>query len=220
METDKQFHSLYTFPDSRLTEQGSGQWKGLMFAYFVQPPLGRVTCRPHLQASAQQPSPGIRGSLPWWKSQSRKTLEQNTLEISSKSSFSLYFAGSLSLQCCPNDSTHNGKLRFPKMGPRGWLVHGFVFHGADPRLYGIHVSNPERLLKTGKSLFFLTARFHLARPVHTEQRLLGRSFLLSISCGLVCLAQLIYIELKNIKPRTKQTKDKAVSVPSVVKHNS
>lgn len=80
---------------------------------------------------------------------------QNALEISSKSSFLLCFAGSIYLQCCPNDSSHDGKLRFPKMGPRGWLVHGFVFYGADTRLYGIYVSNPERLLKTGKSLSWL-----------------------------------------------------------------
>lgn len=85
----------------------------------------------------------------------------NTLEISSKSS-PLCFAGSVHLQCCPDDSAHNGELRFPEVGPRGWLVHGFVFYGADTRLYGIYVSNPERLLKTGKSLFFLTACLHLA----------------------------------------------------------
>lgn len=75
-------------------------------------------------------------------------------EISFKSSFPLYFAGSIYLQCRPNDSPHDGNLCFPKMGPRSWLVHGFVFYGADTRIYGLHVSNPERLLKTGKSPFF------------------------------------------------------------------
>lgn len=143
------------------------------------------------------------------KSIQKNSWTLNTLETSSKSSFPLYFAGSIYLQCCPNDSAHNGKLCFPKMGPRGWLVHGFVFYGADTRLYGIHVSNPERLLKTGKSLFFLTAWFHLLRPVHTDERLVGSYFLLYISCGLTRLALLFCIELKKHKNKYQTDKTQA-----------
>lgn len=61
------------------------------------------------------------------------------------------FAGSVHLQCCADDPSDHGELRVPKMGPGGRLVHGPVLYGADPWLHGIHVPNPERLPKTGRS---------------------------------------------------------------------
>lgn len=57
------------------------------------------------------------------------------------------------------------------------------------------------------------------RPVHTDKRLPGSYFLRYLSCGLTCLEQLFFIELKTTKTSTRE-KTRQRLVPSVVKHNS
>lgn len=102
----------------------------------------------------------------------KNSWRHNTVGISPQTLPSA-FAGSVHLQCCADDPADHGELRVPKMGPGGRLVHGPVLYGADTWLHGIHVSNPERLPKTGKCLS--RPPWHLC-----NQRLLGISFLSSI----------------------------------------
>lgn len=67
--------------------------------------------------------------------------------------------GCVHFQCCADDPSHHGKLRFSQVGPGCGLAHGPVFHGPHPGVHGLHVPHLKGLPEAGKSLLHPSCRW-------------------------------------------------------------
>lgn len=61
--------------------------------------------------------------------------------------------GGVLVQRCTNGSSHDGRLRVPRLGSGSGLAHGTVLNGSHTRIHDLYVYGTQGYLQRGRDLF-------------------------------------------------------------------